>query len=122
MGVPGQNALLKILEEPPPYGVFLLLTDNPEKLLPTVRSRCTELNLLPLQENILRQQLEREFPRDHIPSVDGYTSVKMHTHLFRYFSGRPGAAALRARLNSVRTFAEIYDIIRQYGTGRKSSG
>jgi nifR3 family TIM-barrel protein len=69
-----------------------------------------------------REQLEREFPHDHIPSVDGYTSVKMHTHLFRYFSGRPGAAALRARLNSVRTFAEIYDIIRQYGTGRKSSG
>ena len=39
MGIPGQNALLKVLEEPPPYGVFLLLTDNPEKLLPTVRSR-----------------------------------------------------------------------------------
>ena len=61
MGIPGQNALLKILEEPPPYGVFLLLTDNPEKLLPTVRSRCTELKLLPLQENILRRQLEQDF-------------------------------------------------------------
>ena len=62
MGVPGQNALLKILEEPPSYGVFLLLTDNPEKLLPTVRSRCTELKLLPLSETILLRQLEREFP------------------------------------------------------------
>jgi len=62
MGIPGQNALLKILEEPPPYGVFLLLTDNPEKLLPTVRSRCTELKLLPLQEDVLRRQLERDFP------------------------------------------------------------
>ena len=62
MGIPGQNALLKILEEPPPYGVFLLLTDNPEKLLPTVRSRCTELKLLPLQDNILRNQLEQDFP------------------------------------------------------------
>ena len=40
MGLPGQNALLKILEEPPKYGVFLLLTDNPDKLLPTVRSRA----------------------------------------------------------------------------------
>ena len=29
LGVEGQNALLKILEEPPAYGVFLLLTDNP---------------------------------------------------------------------------------------------
>ena len=37
------NKLLKVLEEPPEYGVFLLLTDNPEALLPTVRSRCTEL-------------------------------------------------------------------------------
>ena len=31
MGLPGQNALLKVLEEPPQYGVFLLLTDNPDK-------------------------------------------------------------------------------------------
>ena len=62
MGIPGQNALLKILEEPPPYGVFLLLTDNPEKLLPTVRSRCTELKLLPLPEDALRRRLEQEFP------------------------------------------------------------
>lgn len=62
MGIPGQNALLKVLEEPPKYGVFLLLTDNPDKLLPTVRSRCTELKLLPLPENILRRQLQRDFP------------------------------------------------------------
>ena len=62
MGIPGQNALLKVLEEPPAYGVFILLTDNPEKLLPTVRSRCTELKLLPLSEGLLRKQLEKEFP------------------------------------------------------------
>lgn len=62
MGVEGQNALLKILEEPPSYGVFLLLTDNPEKLLPTVRSRCVELALLPLEPNVLRKQLQRQFP------------------------------------------------------------
>ncbi len=62
MGIPGQNALLKVLEEPPPYGVFLLLTDNPEKLLPTVRSRCVELKLRALPEELLQQQLRREFP------------------------------------------------------------
>ena len=44
---------------------------------------------------------------DHVPSADGFASVKMHTHLFRYFNGLPGAAALRARLNGVRTIAEI---------------
>ena len=63
MGLPGQNALLKVLEEPPAYGVFLLLTDNPDKLLPTVRSRCTELKMLPLNEEVLRSQLSREFPQ-----------------------------------------------------------
>ena len=62
LGTEGQNALLKILEEPPEYGVFLLLTDNPDKILPTVRSRCTELKLLALPENILRSQLRRDFP------------------------------------------------------------
>ncbi len=62
MGIPGQNALLKVLEEPPKYGVFLLLTDNPEKLLPTVRSRCTELKLQALPEKLLHKQLRQDFP------------------------------------------------------------
>ena len=62
MGLPGQNALLKVLEEPPKYGVFLLLTDNPDKLLPTVRSRCTELKLLPLPQDVLLQRLAQDFP------------------------------------------------------------
>lgn len=62
LGIEGQNALLKILEEPPSYGVFMLLTDNPEKLLPTVRSRCTELSLQSLPEDVLRQRLQRDFP------------------------------------------------------------
>lgn len=62
LGIEGQNALLKVLEEPPAYGVFILLSDNPEKLLPTVRSRCTELSLQALPENILEQALKQEFP------------------------------------------------------------
>jgi len=39
------NALLKILEEPPSYLVFLLATTNPEKIIPTVHSRLTKLEL-----------------------------------------------------------------------------
>lgn len=62
LGLEGQNALLKILEEPPSYGIFLLLTDNPERLLPTVRSRCTELALKGLAPATLRRALAREFP------------------------------------------------------------
>ena len=70
MGVEGQNALLKILEEPPPYGVFLLLTDNPEKLLPTVRSRCVELQLLPLEQDVLRRELQRRFPDAQLQTLE----------------------------------------------------
>lgn len=70
LGVEGQNALLKILEEPPSYGVFLLLTDNPEKLLPTVRSRCTELTLNALPEKLLRQELSRRFPNADSGQLD----------------------------------------------------
>ena len=58
-----QNALLKILEEPPSYGVFILLSDNPEKLLPTVRSRCTELAMSALSQDMLIPALEKEFPK-----------------------------------------------------------
>ena len=62
LGVEGQNALLKILEEPPSYGVFLLLTENPEQLLPTVRSRCVQLALQPLSPDVLRQELKHRLP------------------------------------------------------------
>jgi len=65
LAVPGQNALLKILEEPPAYGVFIILTTNPEKLLPTVRSRCTELAMSPLHKDLLLQQLQAAYPNCH---------------------------------------------------------
>ena len=71
MGLPGQNALLKVLEEPPKYGVFILLTDNPEKLLPTVRSRCTELALTALPGPLLRQVLSRDFPDASAEDITG---------------------------------------------------
>ena len=59
--------------------------------------------------------LAERYPGDHIPSVDGFVSVKMHTHLFRYFSGLPGAAALRARLNKVRSLADVRDAMAKVG-------
>ena len=59
-----------------------------------------------------RDQLAAHFPKDHVPPPDAFASVKMHIHLFRYFTGRPGAAELRKRLNTVRTLAEIEAIVR----------
>jgi DNA polymerase III subunit delta' len=45
------NALLKVLEEPPLNTVFVLVSDQPRRLLPTIRSRCTRLDIgLPATE------------------------------------------------------------------------
>ncbi len=71
MRAEAQNALLKILEEPPAYGVFILLTDNAEKLLPTVRSRCTELALTALPESVLRPALEKACPQASAQQITG---------------------------------------------------
>lgn len=57
MQPPAQNALLKLLEEPPEYCTFILMTDNPEKLLTTVRSRGVELTLFPLSDADLKDAL-----------------------------------------------------------------
>jgi DNA polymerase-3 subunit delta' len=46
--IQAQNALLKILEEPPPSSVFILITARPDVLLPTVLSRCPQLRFRPL--------------------------------------------------------------------------
>jgi DNA polymerase-3 subunit delta' len=49
------NALLKVLEEPPLNTSFLLVSDQPRRLLPTIRSRCTHLDVgLPPQEEALQ--------------------------------------------------------------------
>ena len=45
MNLNAANALLKVLEEPPGQSLLLLATERPQTLLPTVRSRCTQLRL-----------------------------------------------------------------------------
>ncbi len=62
LGTEGQNALLKILEEPPSYGVFILLAENPQQILTTVRSRCTLLQMESLPKGLLLSQLSKQFP------------------------------------------------------------
>jgi DNA polymerase III subunit delta' len=48
MNTAAANALLKILEEPPPRSVLLLVSHRPSRLLPTIRSRCRELRCKPV--------------------------------------------------------------------------
>ena len=62
LGTEGQNALLKILEEPPSYGVFIHLAENPQQILTTVRSRCTLLQMESLPKGLLLSQLSKQFP------------------------------------------------------------
>ena len=54
-----QNALLKVLEEGPPYGAFLLLAGQQGKLLDTIRSRCEHLALPPEEEPVDPQRLQK---------------------------------------------------------------
>lgn len=61
-----------------------------------------------------REYLLKKFPGDHIRSADAFASVKMHTHLFRYFNALPGAAKLRAKLNTIRTLREIETTIAEF--------
>ena len=60
MTVQAQNALLKTLEEPPSYGVILLLTSNIGELLPTIQSRCVKLEMKPVRDDIVRRYLMEE--------------------------------------------------------------
>ncbi|MBI3122879.1 MAG: hypothetical protein HYZ10_00610 [Ignavibacteriales bacterium] len=56
-----QNALLKSLEEPPLGIIFILLTSQKEKLLPTIVSRCREIIFEPLSKDAVRQILINNF-------------------------------------------------------------
>ena len=54
-----QNALLKTLEEPPPYAHLILITRAVEEVLPTVRSRCQQLEFAPLPATVVEHQLSQ---------------------------------------------------------------
>ncbi len=56
----GQNALLKLLEEPPPNVYFFLLCENPSSLLPTVRSRAQCIRMERFSEEKIIKYLEKE--------------------------------------------------------------
>jgi DNA polymerase-3 subunit delta' len=58
----GANALLKNLEEPPPSTVFLLVSHAPERLLPTIRSRCRLLRFSPLGNDAMTSALRAALP------------------------------------------------------------
>lgn len=51
------NSLLKVLEEPPPHAIFVLITANGAALLPTVRSRCQAITFPPIPQGVVEEML-----------------------------------------------------------------
>ena len=56
------NALLKVIEEPPPRSVFLIVSHAPQRVLATIRSRCRRLLLRPLTREAVRAAIDRLGP------------------------------------------------------------
>lgn len=57
MNEEASNAFLKTLEEPTPYSHFLLLTKNSERILPTIRSRCLQIEILSNKESFINKAI-----------------------------------------------------------------
>jgi len=62
MNVNAANALLKVLEEPPKNAVLVLVSHNPGRLLPTIRSRCRTLQLRPLSDALVTELAQKYAP------------------------------------------------------------
>ena len=58
----GANALLKMLEEPPPNSLFFLVSHAPGRLLPTIRSRCRRLDFQKLDDDAMTSILAEHAP------------------------------------------------------------
>lgn len=104
------NALLKILEEPPLKSILLLISHNPGKLLPTIRSRCAKLALKPLQETEVASLLRRYKPELAEKDVQGLAKIS---------SGSIGRALKYAENNALMMYENIKKIC--YG-GTKGDG
>ena len=75
MNEKAQNTLLKTLEEPYDKSLILLISENIERLLPTIRSRCQKMFLPALSKGDLKKMLQLEYPNvlelDKIAEISG---------------------------------------------------
>ncbi len=107
MRLEAQNALLKCIEEPPPYGVFLFLAEHSEQLLTTIRSRCVELRMSPLSDSILEAELNRRFPQGD-PTVRSSAILRSEGYLGKAISLMEGNVSL---------LPQTEDFVRAYCSG-----
>ncbi len=75
MNVNAANALLKVLEEPPPRALLLLVSHNPGQLLPTIRSRCQKIRLEPLAAAEVADCLSKHAPSASIEKLQTITAL-----------------------------------------------
>lgn len=96
------NRVLKLLEEPPAYAVFLLLAQNLAGVLPTVVSRCQTVNFPPLSSEEVRQVLEERTGLD-----------PAQARLFAALSGGSIGRAIRIAQNPAvaQRRDDIYDFL-----------
>ena len=98
----GANAILKILEEPPVKTIIMLISHNPNRLLPTIRSRCAKMNLKPLSTNEVTSLLRRYRPE---------LSEKVVKGLAELSSGSIGKAIRYADNAALSSYEDLCKII-----------
>lgn len=97
-----QNALLKILEEPPSGALLLLVAHVPGALLPTTRSRCRLLTLRPLDAAAMTQAVTALAPQT-VPAERELLSALAE--------GAPGRAIQLAEVNALEIYREIVELL-----------
>jgi hypothetical protein len=105
-------ALLKILEEPPPRTVFILITHKGDDVLPTLRSRCKIVSFFPLSSKEMQGFLSRACG----DSSDGDQEV-----LLRLSEGRPGMVSHIAKGKFLETRDAILGLLENLVFERFSS-
>lgn len=97
MNVSSANALLKMLEEPPKNAALLLVSHQPSRLLPTIRSRCRELRLGPLGGEDVRQALD----------AAGFDAADQSDALAELSAGSVGEALRLTNLDGMDAYGEV---------------
>jgi len=106
MNVQAANALLKMLEEPPARTTLLLISHQPARLLPTIRSRCRELRLVPLSFEDMAAAL-RQAEVDPGEASAGLAELS---------GGSAGEAVRLYNLDGLKIYAEIVGLARTLPT------
>jgi DNA polymerase III subunit delta' len=104
MNTSASNALLKVLEEPPRQAILLLISHNPGRLLPTVRSRCRRFPLAPLAHEVVAQLLRRYRPDLPQPEAEALAVLS---------GGSIGRALELADAGGLRLYRSILEMLSQ---------